>query len=120
MVDDGLANGASCTDYLLAVLEENAGLCIYGSRMTAAEVIDYYRFDPLGMAANIPEEWNPFPFPVTSGDILDMGYTLGDPPPHIFPCDNREEVGVPLPAKLVNSPQVVEIDPVPLPVVYEN
>ncbi len=120
LVDDGLANGASCTDYILSVLEESAGVCIYGSRITAAEAVDYYRFDPSGMRANIPEDWNPFPFPVTVVDILNMGYLLSNPPPHIFPCNMRNEVGVPIPAKLVNSPQFVEIKQVPLPIQYEN
>ena len=120
LVDDGLANGASCTDYLLSLLEKTAGICIHGSRMTAAEVKDYFLFDPSGVLANIPDEWNPFPFPVTIADILNMGYSLEDPPPHRFPCDNTEETGVPLPAKLINSPQLTDIDPVPLPVVYDD
>ena len=120
LVDDGLDNGASCTDYLLFLLEESAGVCIHGSSMTAAEVKDYFRFDPLGVLADVPDPWNPFPFPVTVVDILDMGYSLNDPPAHIFPCDYSQETGVPLPAKLVNSPQLTDIDPVPLPAVYDD
>ena len=119
-MDDGLENGASCTDYLLSLLEETAGVCIHGSRMAAPEVEDYFRSDSSGVLATVPDEWNPFPFPVTAADILDMGYHLNDPPPHIFPCDNSEEIGVPLPAKLVNSPQLVDIDPVPLSPVYDS
>ena len=120
LVDDGLDNGVSCTDYLLSLLEGNAGVCIYDSRMTAAEVKDYFRFDPSGMLADIPEEFNPFPFPVTVLDVLDMGFDLGDPPPHIFTCDNSAEIGVPLPAKLINSPQLTDIATVPPPVVYDD
>jgi len=120
LVDDGLENGASCTDYLLSLLEETAGVCIHGSRMAAPEVEDYFRSDSSGVLATVPDEWNPFPFPVTAADILDMGYHLNDPPPHIFPCDNSEEIGVPLPAKLVNSPQLVDIVPVPLSPVYDS
>lgn len=120
LVDDGLANGANCTDYPLSLLEENAGVCLHGSRMTADEVEAYFRFDPAGVQADIPDDWNPFPFSVTVADILEMGYFLEDPPPHIFPCDNSEETGVPLPAKLINSPQLIDIDPVPLPVVYDD
>jgi len=59
-------------------------------------------------------------FPLTAADILAMGYYLVDPPPHVFPCDNSEETGVPLPAKLFNSPQFTDIDPVPLPAVYDE
>ena len=59
-------------------------------------------------------------FPLTVADILDMGYHLEDLPPHIFPCNNSEETGVPLPAKLVNSPHLADIDPVPLPAVYDD
>lgn len=118
LVDDGPANGASCTDYLLSLLEETAGVCIHGSRMTAAEVEDYFLSDPSGVAAEVPDNWNPFPFPVTVSDILNMGYYLENPPPHKFPCDGSEETGVPLPAKLVNSPQLLDIQPVPVPDVY--
>ncbi|MCD6197917.1 MAG: zinc dependent phospholipase C family protein [Deltaproteobacteria bacterium] len=120
LVDDGLENGAGCTDYLLFLLEESAGVCIHGSRMTAAEVEEYFRFDPVGSTVAIPDEWNPFPFPVKVIDVLNMGYYLKDPPPHIFPCDNSEETGVPIPANLINSPQFSDITPVPVPAVYDS
>ncbi|MEJ2024854.1 MAG: hypothetical protein P8Y00_07535, partial [Deltaproteobacteria bacterium] len=120
LVDDGMANGASCTDYLLSLLEENAGICIHGSRMSAAEAEEYFRFDPLGTQAFIPGEWNPFPFPVTVADILAMGYHPVDPPPHIFPCDMSEETGVPIPSYLVKSPQLSSIPTAPLPPVYDD
>ncbi|MBW1965404.1 MAG: hypothetical protein JRI40_09370 [Deltaproteobacteria bacterium] len=118
LVDDGRENGVSCTDYPLVLLEEQAGVCIHGSRMSAQEVYEYFRFDPEGSLVSIPDEWNPFPFPVTAADILNMGYYAVDPPPHVFPCDNSTETGLPIPARLLNSPQLVDIITVPLPAVY--
>ena len=100
------------TDYFLSQLENEAGVCLHGSRMTAAELENYYRFDPLGVQAVIPDPWNPFPFPVTVVDILEMGYELLDPPPHVFSCDGSEETGVPVPAKLIDRPQFIDIESV--------
>ena len=120
LVDDGRANGVSCTDYLLVLLEEQAGVCIHGSRISAREVEEYFRFDPVGSTVAIPDEWNPFPFPVTVADVLDMGYYAVDPPPHVFPCDNSTETGLPTPARLINSPQLVDIVPAPVPAVYDS
>ncbi len=120
LVDDGRANGCSCTDYLLSLLEEEAGVCIHGSRMTAAEVENYFRHDPAGSQSYIPPPWNPFPFPVTAADILEMGFYPVDPPPHVFPCDGSRETGVPLPVKLAASPQLVPINPVPVPPAYKT
>ena len=120
LVDDGRANGVSCTDYVLVLLEEQAGVCIHGSRISAREVEEYFRFDPVGSTVAIPDEWNPFPFPVTVADILDMGYYAVDPPPHVFPCDNSTETGLPTPARLINSPQLVDIVPAPVPAVYDS
>ncbi len=120
LIDDGVANGASCTDYLLSLLEVNAGVCIHGSRITAAELEEYFRSDALGSESTIPDEWNPFPFPVTVADVLGLGYHPVDPPPHIFPCDQSSETGVPIPAHLIDSPQLNDIDPVPLSPIYND
>ena len=120
LVDDGRENGVSCTDYMLVLLEEQAGVCIHGSRISAREVEEYFRFDPEGSLVVIPDEWNPFPFPVTAADILNMGYYAVDPPPHVFPCDNSTETGLPIPARLINSPQLVDIITVPVPAVYDS
>lgn len=110
LVDDGRANGVSCTDYFLDLFETNATVCIHGARMKAREVEDYFLYDPDGMNAVVPDKWNPFPFPVTCKDILEMGFYLVDPPPYLFPCDNSTETGVPVPARLVNSPDLVDIE----------
>ncbi len=110
LVDDGRANGVSCTDYILDLFETNATVCIHGARMKAKEVEDYFLYDPDGMNAVVPDKWNPFPFPVTCKDILEMGFYLVNPPPHLFPCDNSTEIGVPVPARLVDSPDLVDIE----------
>ncbi len=120
LVDDGIANGASCTDYLLNLLEESAGVCIHGSRMTASEIEEYFLSDPQGLLAVIPDEWNPFPFQVTAADIINMGFHTVDPAPHVFSCDSATETGVPVPALLVKSPQFVDIPQVPLPDIYNT
>lgn len=111
LVDDGRAGGSGCTDYWLSVLEDVCGVCIRGTRITAAEINSYFRSDPQGSLAVLPDALNPFPFPVTAGMLLDMGYHAVDPEPHKFPCGGSE-VGVPIPSRLVSSPQLAEIEAV--------
>ena len=118
LIDDGAANGASCTDYLLNLLEEVAGVCIRGSRMNAAEITNYFLFDPIGSSMVVPDDFNPFPFPITLAGILNLGYYVVDPPPHLFRCDGSMETGVPAPSMLATSPQLTEIEPSLLPVCY--
>jgi hypothetical protein len=118
LLDNGLVEGASCTGYLVALFEESAGICLKGSRMTAAEIKDYFCHDPIGKLVEIPDELSPFPSSITVSDVFAMGFYLEDPPPHVYPCDTSVEIGVPVPAKLVNSPEFVDIDPVPVPAGY--
>jgi len=114
LVDDGMANGASCTDYWLANLETVSNVCIHGSRMDAQELTDFYRLDPDAANAQLPESLNPFPFDISAAYLIDeLGFYLVDPAPHIFSCDGSKETGVPVPDRLFNSPQLEEITPDP-------
>lgn len=115
LVDDGRARGASCTDYWLALYEEVAGVCIRGTRISAADLKLYFTSDQEGSTAMVPEELNPFPFPLSMQQALAIGFRPVDPPAHYFPCGGPEETGVPIPDKLRHSPQLIEIAPVPLP-----
>jgi hypothetical protein len=114
LVDDGRAGGATCTDYWLTLFEDYANVCIHGSRMTAGELEDYFLYDPYGMLAQIPDKYNPFfPLHVTVGDILKLGFYAVNPLPHVFPCDETSETGLPIPNQLMdNSPELFDIDPV--------
>jgi len=115
LVDDGRAGGSSCTDYWLDFYENNAGVCFSGSRINASEIEAYFRFDPVGMTAYVPEEFSPFPFPITVVQALEIGFIPVDPPSHFFPCSLGPETGVPIPDRLMASPELEEISSVPAP-----
>lgn len=115
LVDDGRENGAGCTDYMISLFEDYAGICMKGARMTAAEVTDYFLNDPKGSLAPVPDFLNPFPYKLRIRDILDMGYYVVDSPAHIFPCDNSTETGVPVPSRLIKSPALVPVEDVAFP-----
>ena len=114
LVDDGRKGGAGCTDYILSLFEEYAGICITGARANALEVTEYFRHPP-GSSVQIPDYLNPLPFSITVTDVLNMGYHLVDPPPHLFPCDIAAETGVPLPARVMASPAFVPVPAVEFP-----
>lgn len=109
LIDDGRANGSSCTDYWLSLFEDFAGVCIHKARMDASSIVDYYLYDPVGSEAEVPDELNPFPFTLHVRDLFQLGFTLTDPPPHLFPCDNSTETGLPLPDRVFRSPDLVDI-----------
>lgn len=106
LVDDGRSGGASCTDYWLSLFEDVAGICIGGSRMSAAEIIDYFLNDPVASRVEVPAELNPFPIPVTVRSLVMLGYTPVDPPAHYFVCSKEAEVGLPIPSRLILSPDL--------------
>ncbi len=111
LVDDGLAGGAACTDYWLALFEETAGICIKGARMDRAGFMDYYTSDPVGRTVTIPEFLNPFPFAVHVETLLNsFGFTVINPDPHIFLCDHSRETGVAIPDRLFGSEDLKDID----------
>lgn len=112
IVDDGLKNGANCTDYWLSVFEETAGICFKGVRMNAQEANVYFQTDPVGSNVYVPDFLNPFPAPLKVSDLFQMGFYLVEPPPHVFVCDGSEEVGLPLPDKVFASHLLVDI-PIP-------
>ena len=112
LVDDGRDNGFSCTDYLLTLLEDNASVCIYGSRMSANDIEYYFRNNPEVLSTVIPKDLTTFPFSISVADIVEMGFHLNDPPPHVFSCDNSTETGLPVPSKLIQSNQFEDIPPV--------
>lgn len=111
LIDDGLAGGAACTDYWLALFEEIAGICIKGARMDRTGFIDYFTNDPVGATVKIPAFLNPFPFEVYVASLLNsFGFVVIDSEPHIFSCDNSTETGVATPDKLHGSADLVDID----------
>ncbi|MEZ0328222.1 MAG: hypothetical protein ABWK15_01405 [Dissulfuribacterales bacterium] len=112
IVDDGLKNGANCTDYWLSVFEEIAGICFNGVRMNAQEAKVYFQTDPVESNVYIPDFLNPFPTPLKISDLFSLGFYLVEPPPHVFVCDGSEEVGLPLPDKVFASHLLVDI-PIP-------
>lgn len=115
IIDDGREGGANCADYWLSLYEDFAGVCIYGTRMSAVELMGFYQHDPVASQAFIPAALNPLPFPLKVSQIFDVGYYAVDPPAHIFPCDGRSETGLPMPNRFLSSPQLVEISPVDTP-----
>lgn len=111
LIDDGLAGGAACTDYWLALFEEIAGICIKGARMDRTGFINYFTSDPVGTTVKIPEFLNPFPFEVYVASLLNsFGFVVIDSEPYIFSCDNSTETGVAIPNKLYGSADLVDID----------
>lgn len=120
LVDDGLTFGAGCADYWTALFEESAGICFKGVRLRAEEIIAYYREDPLGQKAYIPAYLNPFgeaDLPI--GDLLDMGFTIAEAPPHLFSCDGSSEQGLVTPDHIFNSALLQEIAPYEPPAVAQ-
>ncbi|MFK5894298.1 MAG: zinc dependent phospholipase C family protein [Pseudomonadota bacterium] len=112
LVDDGLLNGASCTDYWLTLFENISGVCISNARINAKELEYYYLNDPLVAQSPIPDSLNPFPFSLTSKDLIEtFNFKLIDPPAHRFSCNAQVETGVPIPSRLINSPQLENITP---------
>ncbi len=112
LVDDGLENGAGCSDYWVNLLEEYAGVCFKGARMSASELLDYFRNDPEGQAAYIPADLNPLgDEPLEISDALDMGVELTNDVPHRFVCDGTEESGLVVPVRVAESDVLVDITP---------
>ena len=112
LVDDGLDNGAGCTDYWTSLFEQYAGLCLTGVRMTASEVTDYFLYDPEGQQAFLPAEFNPLADTALyiKDDLLEgLGFVVIDDAPHRFVCDNSEEVGLVVPDLLFGNTQLAEI-----------
>lgn len=109
IVDDGLQNGANCTDYWLSIFEEIAGICFKGVRMNAQEAGVYFQTDPVGSNVYVPDFLNPFPTPLKVSDLFLLGFYLVEPPPHVFVCDGSQEIGLPIPDKVFASPLLENI-----------
>lgn len=113
LVDDGLENGAGCSDYWVNLLEEYAGVCFKGARMPADEILEYYRSDPEGQAAYIPADLNPLgDGPLAMSAALAMGIELTNDAPHRFSCDGTEESGLVVPVRVIASDLLADIEPV--------
>lgn len=108
LVDDGRQNGASCTDYWLALFEETAGVCIKGSRINASELKAQYLNSPEG-SVQIYLDFGFIRLNFSPKELLKSGFTIVDPPPHVFQCDKTSETGLPIPDMLFQSPQLEEI-----------
>lgn len=109
IVDDGLKNGANCTDYWLSVFEEIAGICFKGVRMRAQDAQVYFQTDPVGSKVYIPDFLNPFSVPLKVSDLFSLGFYIVEPQPHVFVCDGSEETGLPIPDKIFAASLLVNI-----------
>lgn len=108
LVDDGRQNGASCTDYWLDLFEEIGGVCIKGSRINASELKAQYFNSPEG-SVQIYLDLGFIRLNFSPKELLEGGFTIVDPPPHVFQCDKTSETGLPIPDMLFQSPQLEEI-----------
>jgi len=111
LVDDGLAGGASCTDYWTALYEDYAGVCLPGARMPAPELLDYYLSTPEGYAAYVPDEVNPFSFRVPIHQLMALGFKLIEDEPHVFRCAIPAESGLVMAETLMRSPNLIPLVP---------
>ncbi len=117
LVDDGLAGGAGCADYWVALFEEHAGLCFPGVRMGAAEVADYFRHDPEGSTATVPPQLNPFgEGELRLSDLFEQGFEIIADAPHEFLCDGTQEAGLVVADRILTSGHLTEIPTHPRPV----
>lgn len=116
LVDDGRRNGAGCSDYWTSLFEDVASVCWPGVRISAAELINYFRTDPVGRDAMAPAVFNPFGnTPVRVGALLDQGLTVVPAPPHNFPCEVPSEQGLVTPTRLFSSNLLQEPETVMTP-----
>jgi len=118
LVDDGRKNGADCTAYFVTLFEEVGKVCLEDVRMTAAELEDYYLYDPIGEQAKIPAQYNIFSKDedlYLSTLFNEMGYLLTDTSRETQ-CPTHQIVsGVPVPQRLFESPDLIEITPAEKP-----
>jgi hypothetical protein len=80
-----------------------------GVRMTAEELETYFLTDPEGQQAYAPPEISPFADPLTIASILKLGFYAVPDEPHVFSCDQSEESGLVIPARIMESPLLEEI-----------
>lgn len=111
LVDDGLAGGASCTDYWTALYEDYAGVCLPGARMPATELLEYYLSTPEGYSAYVPDEVNPFNFRVPIHQLMALDFKLIEDAPHVFRCDIPPESGLVMAETLMRSPSLIPLEP---------
>ncbi len=115
LVDDGRVDGAGCSDYWTSLWESHAGICLKGVRISAEEATTYFLEDPDGRLAYAPVELSPFPTPIPLHKLINLGFTLIEDEPHVFPCDQTSETGLVLPSLLMHSALLTEIEPLSLP-----
>lgn len=103
LVDDGRAGGAGCSDYWTTLFEEIAGLCFYHSRMSAADIRNYFLYDPDGSQVQIPAELNPFGVNLYVRELFQLGFYLVEDQPHQYRCGGNAESGLVLPSLVYQS-----------------
>ena len=116
LVDDGFEGGAGCSDYWTTLFETYGNLCIKNVRMGANELVDYFQNDPQGRLAYVPPEISPFPGKIFIWEVLDLGFKAIIDAPHLYACDNSEEIGIVLPSLIMESDLLQEITPLNLPI----
>lgn len=106
LVDDGFQDGADCADYWVTAFEQLAGVCLTGTRMSAADVMDYFSTAPFDLAdAELGASGSNL-LPLLANGLLLFGWEVIDAPPHRFLCDGSEETGIVLPSRLILSPDL--------------
>lgn len=112
IIDDGRANGADCTDYMVTLLEKSAGVCMDNIYIDAKGLTDYFTHDPVGQQVYFAGEYNPFSDnDLYVSEILSQGiYSIRNNPPRQTACaDKRQVVGIPVPNKVFHSQSLVDI-----------
>lgn len=103
LVDDGRTGGAGCSDYWTTLFEDVAGLCFYQSRMSAADIRNYFLYDPDGSQVVIPAELNPFGVNLYVRELFQLGFYLVEDKPHQYRCGGNAESGLVLPSLVYQS-----------------
>lgn len=115
LVDDGLEGGAGCADYWTALFEQYAGICLKNVRFSAEELMRYFRRDPQGRLAIIPEAFNILEEPTLFRTLLALGFSARSAAPHVHSCDGSEEYGLVMPAKVSANERLEDIPPAAFP-----
>ena len=114
MIEDGREKGADCISYFVSLFEEIAEVCPVNIRISADDLMKYYLEDPLGKRAYLPKRYNPlYDFDINVSTIIGkMGYSIKNNSPRQTLCPEAKIVsGIPIPGKLFNSPDMVNIEP---------
>jgi len=109
LVDDGLKDGGSCSDYWMAVFEEYSGICFYNIRISAKDLYNYFLNDPFAKNVFVPQSINPFEQTIYIKDLLAIGFQVIPDKPHIYMCDGSNSTGLIIPSMIFDNENLVDI-----------